>query len=148
MGGGTPAGQQGVPPSGIWGYPHQDWIGVPPLPLGLDGYPPPPFGTGWGTPSPPSPTLSEATDQALATRRVVCLLRSRRRTFLFGHYFGTFKSSFCICSSDSGNAYMITQGIEFSTAWDLWENIVALVCMTIIFLILSYIQLRRIKKYK
>ena len=60
----------------------------------------------------------------------------------------TFNSSSCICSSDSGNGYMISQGIEFSTAWDLWENIVALVCMTIIFLIISYIQLRRIKKYK
>ena len=68
------------------------------------------------------------------------------------HYLGLVRyfqlALFCLCSSDSGNEYLISQDIEFDTAWDLWENIVALFCMTIIFLIISYIQLRRIKKYK
>ena len=44
------------------GYPHQDWMGVP-LP------PPPPKG-------------DRGAEWVLGTRRAVCLLRSRRRTFL------------------------------------------------------------------
>ena len=44
-----------VPPSAEWGTPIQDWM----------GYPPPP----------------QSAKRALATRRAVCLLRSRRRTF-------------------------------------------------------------------
>ena len=52
---------------------------------GLDGggYPgyPPTTRTAWGTPQPHP--LDRAAEQALAMRRAVCLLRSRRRTFLF-----------------------------------------------------------------
>ena len=55
--------------------------GYPPLSR-LDGVcnPPPPHSkeTGWGTPSP-----SRRSGDRTATRQVVCLLRSRRRTFLF-----------------------------------------------------------------
>ena len=56
---GLGSGLHGAPPSQDW-MAHQDWLGVPP-PLSGD----------------------RATEQGLATRRAVCLLRSRRRTFLF-----------------------------------------------------------------
>ena len=69
----------GIP---IWpmGLPHGtskwDWMGV---------IPPHPIGTGMG--SPPSPPSGDrAAEGALAMRRSVCLLRSRRRTFLFVKY--------------------------------------------------------------
>ena len=70
-GGGTPSpslsgGGRGVTPArsgrrsrfGGGGYPHWDWI--------------------WSSPLPPG-----AAERVLATRRAVCLLRLRRRTFLF-----------------------------------------------------------------
>ena len=50
------------------------------------GYPP--ARSGWDSPPPPH-TQERTAERALATRRVVCLLRSRRRTFLwylFGWY--------------------------------------------------------------
>ena len=65
----------GVPPS------KTRW-GTPPHPR-LDGVPPPPSKTGWGTPPPPSrtgwgnpPSGDRAAQRALATRQAVCLLRS------------------------------------------------------------------------
>ena len=69
-----------VPHPSWWGYPSsqetgcgapcQDWVGYP-LPLsGLDE----------GT---PCPSGDRAAESVLATRRALCLLRSRRRTFLF-----------------------------------------------------------------
>ena len=69
IGWGTPPIQTwdgGVPPSrpGMGGTPIQDWMGYPPCPR-LDGVFPP------------------SAKQALATRQAVCLLHSRRRTFLF-----------------------------------------------------------------
>ena len=61
----------------IWltgGTPHQDWMGVAPTPLGLDGgNPPPPLGLGGGTPTPQSGV--RAAERTLAMRRAVCLLR-------------------------------------------------------------------------
>ena len=55
---------RGTPPVGIgWGYPHQDWLGYPPL--GLDGVPP--IGTGWGYPL----SRDRAAQWALAMRRAV-----------------------------------------------------------------------------
>ena len=72
-------GLDGIHPTETgWGTPpsHRDWMGVPPLPIG----------TGWGCPQlrldggTRSPPLRLG-DRA-ATRRAVCLLRSRRRTFL------------------------------------------------------------------
>ena len=77
--------QQGVPPSREYppaggipsgrGYPQQGY------PSPGRGYPPPQQGV------PPT----RAAWRVLATRRAVCLLRSRRRTFLFFLYFWTFK---------------------------------------------------------
>ena len=43
---------------------------------------------------------------------------------------------------------MDLQNIDYDTQWDLWQNIVALAAMTVGFLAIGYIQLRRIKKYK
>ena len=75
-----PRSRQGSTPSYIrmgeyplsrteWGNPHQDCM----------GYPLPPSRTGWGS------RLSgdRSAQRTLTTRRAVCLLRSRRRTFLF-----------------------------------------------------------------
>ena len=50
--------------------------------------------------------------------------------------------------SDTGDEYMDIQGIPYGIAWDLWLNLVALWGFTILFLILTYVQLRRMKKYK
>ena len=47
-----------------------------------------------------------------------------------------------------GEDYLETQDIDYDTHWDLWQNIVALVGITAGFLVLAYIQLRRINKYK
>ncbi|XP_065325020.1 broad substrate specificity ATP-binding cassette transporter ABCG2-like [Gordionus sp. m RMFG-2023] len=46
----------------------------------------------------------------------------------------------------TGNSYLINQGIPFKNDWDFWQNHVALVTITLIFWILSYIQLRRMKR--
>ncbi|XP_072347500.1 broad substrate specificity ATP-binding cassette transporter ABCG2c isoform X2 [Scyliorhinus torazame] len=46
-----------------------------------------------------------------------------------------------------GETYMIEQNIDFST-WGFWQNEVALLCMTAIFLFLTFIQLIRINKWK
>ncbi|NXU53759.1 ABCG2 protein, partial [Turnix velox] len=50
---------------------------------------------------------------------------------------------FCRCS---GEAYLCSQGITPSD-WAMWENIVALFCMTVIFLIIAYAKLRFMKKF-
>ncbi|XP_072195779.1 broad substrate specificity ATP-binding cassette transporter ABCG2 isoform X2 [Excalfactoria chinensis] len=46
----------------------------------------------------------------------------------------------------SGEDYLISQGIE-PTNMGMWENIVALLCMTIIFLLIAYLKLRFMKKF-
>ena len=90
LGLGTPCPGPGTryPPPQTW-----DWDWVPPPDLGL-GTPwtwdwvPPRSGTGYpprpGTGYPPRirSGLDRAAQRVLATRRAVCLLRSRRRTFL------------------------------------------------------------------
>ncbi|NWX15192.1 ABCG2 protein, partial [Aegotheles bennettii] len=50
---------------------------------------------------------------------------------------------FCRCS---GEAYLCSQGIA-PTDWAMWENIVALFCMTVIFLIIAYAKLRFMRKF-
>ncbi|NXV18659.1 ABCG2 protein, partial [Cepphus grylle] len=50
---------------------------------------------------------------------------------------------FCRCS---GEAYLCSQGIT-PTDWAMWENIVALFCMTVIFLIIAYAKLRFMRKF-
>ncbi len=52
-----------------------------------------------------------------------------------------------ICPLD-GIEVLREQNIEYSSEWDLWKNFVALGGMTAGFLILTYIQLRRMKKTK
>ena len=74
---GLDMGEVPHPRSG-WGYLHPE---IPPCPR-LDGVPLPPSKTEWGT--------HPSAKGALATRRAVCLLRSRRRTFLL-----KFCSRFC-----------------------------------------------------
>ncbi|NXC19097.1 ABCG2 protein, partial [Corythaeola cristata] len=50
---------------------------------------------------------------------------------------------FCRCS---GEAYLCNQGIT-PTNWAMWENIVALICMTVIFLSIAYAKLRFMRKF-
>ncbi|NWX47291.1 ABCG2 protein, partial [Steatornis caripensis] len=50
---------------------------------------------------------------------------------------------FCRCS---GEAYLCSQGIT-PTNWAMWENIVALFCMTVIFLVIAYAKLRFMRKF-
>uniref|UniRef100_A0A8C8SU54 ABC transporter domain-containing protein n=1 Tax=Pelusios castaneus TaxID=367368 RepID=A0A8C8SU54_9SAUR len=45
-----------------------------------------------------------------------------------------------------GETYLCSQGIT-PTNWAMWENIVALVCMTAIFLLIAYGKLRFMKKF-
>ena len=85
-------------PGSFLGYP-QPGMGYL---LARDGVPQPEMGTpeGWGTPSqgwstpwpvmgyPPPP--DRTADGVLDTRQAVCLLRSRRRTFLFLYQFFSF----------------------------------------------------------
>ncbi|NXS70118.1 ABCG2 protein, partial [Pandion haliaetus] len=54
-----------------------------------------------------------------------------------------FPMLFCRCS---GEAYLCSQGIA-PTNWAMWENIVALFCMTVIFLIIAYAKLRFMRKF-
>ena len=91
--GGYPAGGDTLP-GGVpcWGVPC--W-GVPPQPGQDGGYPAggypcrvplqgtPPARSGWGVPCWGGGYPVRTTEGVLTTRRAVCLLRSRRRTFLF-----------------------------------------------------------------
>ena len=81
LGWGTPPRPgTGYPPRPGMEYPPWTWDGVPPPPRPGMGYPP----QTWDGVSPPPAMQALAT----ATRRAVCPLRSRRRTFLF---------VFCFC---------------------------------------------------
>ncbi|XP_017575992.1 broad substrate specificity ATP-binding cassette transporter ABCG2d [Pygocentrus nattereri] len=46
----------------------------------------------------------------------------------------------------TGEQHLTSQGIDYST-WGLWQNHVALIIMTILFLIIAYIKLRFIRKF-
>ncbi len=48
--------------------------------------------------------------------------------------------------SDYGNDYMERQGIPYETTWNLWFNEVMLFIIAVVFLAITYIQLRRMKK--
>jgi ATP-binding cassette subfamily G (WHITE) protein 2 len=48
----------------------------------------------------------------------------------------------------NGMKILKKQNIEYSVQWDLWKNFVALAGITLSFLILTYIQLFRMKKTK
>ncbi|KAL8186748.1 UNVERIFIED_CONTAM: hypothetical protein K2H54_007123 [Gekko kuhli] len=45
-----------------------------------------------------------------------------------------------------GEQYLCSQGVAL-TNWAMWENIVALLCMTVIFLTIAYTKLRFMKKF-
>ncbi|XP_068868876.1 broad substrate specificity ATP-binding cassette transporter ABCG2 isoform X1 [Aphelocoma coerulescens] len=49
-------------------------------------------------------------------------------------------------SSCTGEEYLKSQGIDWSP-WGLWQNHLALACMTIIFLIIAYLKLHLMKKF-
>ncbi|NXA34506.1 ABCG2 protein, partial [Eudromia elegans] len=50
---------------------------------------------------------------------------------------------FCSCF---GEMHLCSQGIT-PTTWGMWENIVALFCMTVIFLVIAYAKLRFMRKF-
>uniref|UniRef100_A0A8B9P2M1 ABC transporter domain-containing protein n=1 Tax=Apteryx owenii TaxID=8824 RepID=A0A8B9P2M1_APTOW len=50
---------------------------------------------------------------------------------------------FCSCF---GETHLCSQGIT-PTNWAMWENIVALFCMTVIFLVIAYAKLRFMRKF-
>ncbi|XP_070587115.1 broad substrate specificity ATP-binding cassette transporter ABCG2-like [Erythrolamprus reginae] len=52
-------------------------------------------------------------------------------------------SAFTVCT---GEDYLKMQGIGIS-AWAMWQNHIALACMTVIFLTLAYLKLKFLKKY-
>ncbi|KAF6030215.1 hypothetical protein EB796_011486 [Bugula neritina] len=52
------------------------------------------------------------------------------------------------CVKGSSSGWLEKNKIAYKTSWDLWQNIMALAAITVGLLILSYIQLRRIKKLK
>ncbi|KAI5096101.1 broad substrate specificity ATP-binding cassette transporter ABCG2 [Silurus meridionalis] len=49
-------------------------------------------------------------------------------------------------SCTTGERFLTAQGIDYST-WGMWQNIVALGCMIVIFLSIAYLKLRLIKKF-
>jgi len=53
-----------------------------------------------------------------------------------------------ICDENAGNNYLEDQGIPYATTWDLWFNHVMLLAIVILFMCLTYLQLRKINKMK
>jgi ATP-binding cassette subfamily G (WHITE) protein 2 len=58
------------------------------------------------------------------------------------------KTNSSICPINGTDIIHNVAHIEYETQWDLWKNFIALGSMTIIFFILAYIQLLRMKKTK
>lgn len=56
--------------------------------------------------------------------------------------------AFCCSAKGNENAFLESNGIEYETAWDLWQNIAALGIFTLFFMCLAYIALRQAKKLK
>jgi hypothetical protein len=48
----------------------------------------------------------------------------------------------------AGEQVLTERQIDHTTQWDMWKNFLALSSMAIVFLLLAYIQLLRIKKQK
>ncbi|XP_041365025.1 broad substrate specificity ATP-binding cassette transporter ABCG2-like [Gigantopelta aegis] len=65
---------------------------------------------------------------------------------LHGLTFCSLENGTNVCTT--GASYLDTQGIKYVTVWDLWKPVVALIIMTAILLTLTYVQLRRLKKWK
>lgn len=51
-------------------------------------------------------------------------------------------------SRESGNAYLGAQGIEYTTDFDLWQNIMALLVFAAFFLVLTFIRLLTMNKLR
>ena len=49
----------------------------------------------------------------------------------------------CVVVSMTGEDYLSEQGIAHSSLWHLWQNELALLLITLTFLLLTYVQLRR-----
>lgn len=61
--------------------------------------------------------------------------------------------TFCLTNQTNncqfnGNTILKEKDIEYETDWDMWKNFCALTIIALIFLILSFIQLLRMKKTK
>ena len=54
-------------------------------------------------------------------------------------------SSICLTT---GEEILSRRHITYSTNWDVWKNILALLLITLIFFLMAFIQLLRIKKFK
>ncbi|KFP06285.1 ATP-binding cassette sub-family G member 2, partial [Calypte anna] len=52
-----------------------------------------------------------------------------------------------ICRWCTGEEYLKNQGIDFTSSWGLWQNHLALACMTVIFLTIAYLKLHLMKKF-
>uniref|UniRef100_A0A1I8HZ52 ABC2_membrane domain-containing protein n=1 Tax=Macrostomum lignano TaxID=282301 RepID=A0A1I8HZ52_9PLAT len=61
-------------------------------------------------------------------------------------YFSVF--NYAYAGLKSGYVVLSDQQIAYKTGWDLWSNEFGMLLITMFFLALCYIQLRRIKKYK
>ena len=80
-------GREGVPHLADRGYPHLSNGGYPPHQDWITPPPPIQHWKGITTPPPPPRSGDRAAWRALATRQPVCLLRSRRRTFMLRYIF-------------------------------------------------------------
>ncbi|NWZ68367.1 ABCG2 protein, partial [Acrocephalus arundinaceus] len=58
----------------------------------------------------------------------------------------TYESVCFVCRICTGEDYLKSQGIDASP-WGLWQNHLALACMTLIFLTISYLKLHLMKKF-
>ncbi|CAF1236409.1 unnamed protein product [Adineta steineri] len=57
-------------------------------------------------------------------------------------------SSHCDIGLMTGEEILSRRHISYSSTWDIWKNILALLLITITFFLMTYIQLLRIKKFK
>jgi ATP-binding cassette subfamily G (WHITE) protein 2 len=48
----------------------------------------------------------------------------------------------------TGETILSQRHITYSTSWDIWKNILALLLIILIFFLMAFIQLLRIKKFK
>ena len=55
---------------------------------------------------------------------------------------------FIFSFTGAGEAYLESQGIDYDTDWDMGQNLFAMGAITVICLLLAYLQLRFSRKYK
>ena len=61
--------------------------------------------------------------------------------------------TFCMANLTSvcpvtGEDILREQGLDYTGAWDLWKHFLALTTMALVFLVLAFLQLIRVKKTK